>query len=220
MPGVIMENGVRSNHDRDMLSNGIRSGAYAADSPLQSRIPQPNGIKLENGAAQGSKELVKQQPPPIPHIEEGFEMLSKLLTRMSQRTFNDMCAKIEELASMPIGAVPPGGMEDNSVENIAKKTGLLNWAKTYHAEWTKILIITNWTRHSDDVGSLIDLRTYMQGEKEKYDWGFHELSEVKRSLQHAKVPSPDFQTAVEVLSTGKASWMPDVSSCLFGVAPN
>jgi mediator of RNA polymerase II transcription subunit 14 len=165
-------------------------------------------------------ERLKQLPPELFHITEGFEPLSRLLSRLAQVTHNRLSAKIMELASMPIpssavngnGTHYSNGTDDNSADNVRKKVNLLKFAEATHADWTKALVITHWSRVSKDVSKLIDMKVHIENQKALYNAAFFELMEVKRGLINARVPNPDLRTAVEVLSTGKASWMPNVSS--------
>ena len=220
MPGVIMENGIHSNHDRDLLPNGVDganqsddlSGKQSAQS--QSRTPQQNGRPGSEGHASQAlvgqlKETTSNMPPEIAHIDEGFEQLPKLLTRLAQSTHNEVTAKIEEMSQMPLPPPIPG-QDDLSKENLDKKVQWMKFLEKQHESWTKALVITNWSRVSEDIGKLIDLQAHITERRFYYDMAFHEMSELKRGLVHAKVPNPDFKTAVEVLSTGKASWMPDL----------
>jgi mediator of RNA polymerase II transcription subunit 14 len=166
---------------------------------------------------------IQQLPPEILHITEGFESLPELLQRLAQVTHNQLTMKIKELAEMPIPASAVNGNsghlslsgDDNSVANISKKVKILKFAEDTHANWTKALVITQWSRVSEDIGKLVDLKVHLDGQKGHYDWAVHEMSEMKRSLVPARLPNPDLRTAVEVLSTGQASWMPDVSHLLF-----
>jgi mediator of RNA polymerase II transcription subunit 14 len=251
MPGVIMENGSRNgghtNHDRDTITNGANGAGYASEKAVerakdraesqlgQNRLAIANGI---NGAIpqvpsqqqtragelilNDMADRIRQLPPEINHITEGFEPLSRLLTRLAQVTHNRLLAKIQELAAMP---TPPPAVngnsmhhvnnpDDNLVENI-KKVNLLKFAEETHANWTKALVITQWSCVSEDVGKLIDLKVHLDSQRLLYETALYDLSEAKRSLINARVPNPDLRTAVEVLSTGKASWMPDVCSFLF-----
>lgn len=115
----------------------------------------------------------------------------------------------------PVSAVngnsahPP---EDNSADNINKKVRLLSFAQSKHAEWVKALVITEWSRRSEDVSKMIDLKVHIDNQKTLYDFAIQEMSEMKRNLIQARVPNPDLKTALAVLSTGKAAWMPEVRS--------
>ncbi|TVY37517.1 Mediator of RNA polymerase II transcription subunit [Lachnellula subtilissima] len=241
MPGVIMENGSRNgshtNHDRDQRLNGLNGASYAMEKgkgreePLQNVTPVsppiPNGLNTDmaGGRQNGGDGAIPkdieaqldQLPPEILHITQGYLPLSLLLSRLAQKTHNDLARTITDMAQM---ALPPAvangntshGMsnDDNSQENLSKKLRLLNFAQDAHTEWTKALIITNWSRRSEDVSKMIDLKIHLDKQKSHYDFAINELMEVKRSLVHARLPNPDLKTALAVLTTGKASWMPEL----------
>ena len=58
---------------------------------------------------------------------------------------------------------------------------------------------------------MIDLRIHLEAQKKLYTDAIDSMAENKRALHNFRLPNPDFKTALEVLTTGKASWMPDVS---------
>ena len=194
------------------VANGLNGTSYDASS----QVPETT-INIRSADI---AERMQQLPPDIVHITEGFESLSRLLARLAQVTHNRLSAKVLELASMPSppstvngngnGAHFANGADDNSVDSLKKKINLLKFAEDTHASWTKALVITQWSRVHKEVSKLIDLKVHLDSQRTFYDAAVYDLSEVKRSLIHARVPNPDLKTAVEVLSTGKASWMPDV----------
>ena len=221
--GYILEKAVDKTKDRAesqlgqshfSIVNGINGAASQIPTQQQTRADEPVHKDIAH--------RIGQLPAEINHITEGFEPLSRLLTRLAQVTHNRLIAKIQELAAAPgpSGVINGNGMldmsnpDDNSVENIKKKASLLKFAEETHANWTKALVVTQWSRVSEDVGKLIDLKVHLDNQRLLYQAAVHELSEAKRSLVNARVPNPDLRTAVEVLSTGNASWMPDVCKFL------
>ncbi|KAJ4272300.1 mediator complex subunit [Fusarium torreyae] len=155
----------------------------------------------------------------IVHITQGYIPLSKFLTRLAQSTHNALQDQIAALAKMPVPAaamngnstIPNGDVEDGSNENIAKKTSILNFAMREHRKWVKALVITEWSRKADMVSKLIDLRFHLQGQEVLFAGALDVMGHVKRDLTFARMPSPDLKTALQVLSTGEAAWMPDLS---------
>jgi len=247
MPGVIMDegdrNGSHTNHDRDRQPNGINGGGFvekALEKGKQRAEPQqnvtPTSPTIPNGLSSGFRNMAQsevegvgkveippeldrmsQLPPEIAHITEGYVSLSTLLTRLAQKSHNDLSEKILQLAQMPVPASAVNGnsshitaVDDNSPENIAKKQALLDFVQSKHADWTKALVITKWSRQSEDVSKIIDLKIHLDQKKTLYDMAIHEMTEMKRSLGQARLPNPDLKTALQVLSTGKAPWMPEV----------
>ena len=241
MPGLIMEhstqNRLPSNHDRDHQPNGFngdRTSEATQDARKESeqsrRMSSLNGInggpEEELGrqpsissviTSSNAMERLSDLPPEIAHITQGYEPLSRLLTRTAQRTHQRLSSTILELAQMPVpGAAVNGNgahqaaLEDSSVDNVNKKLKLLKFAQNAHAEWTKALVITSWSRRAEEISKAIDLKVHLDNHKFYYQSAFHEMSEAKRSLIHARLPNPDLKTAIAVLTTGKAPWMPDV----------
>jgi hypothetical protein len=56
------------------------------------------------------------------------------------------------------------------------------------------------------------LNHWLRVQKEHYRSAVNWIGELKRLLGPMKVPRPELDTALEALSTGKASWLPDVST--------
>ncbi|KAG9236332.1 mediator complex subunit MED14-domain-containing protein [Amylocarpus encephaloides] len=232
--------GSHTNHDRDQRSNGINGAGYVSEKAtdkgkgraetLQNVTPVsptvPNGI---NGGFMSSssqrdeiEELVPkarmgQLPPEIVHITEGFFPISKLLGRLAQKTHNDLVKTIQDLTQMPMPLSVADGngpqisrADDDSKDNMDKKLRLLKFAQESHTEWTKALVMSEWSRRSEDVSKLIDINNHLYHQICKYGHTIHELSELKRGLVYARLPNPDLKTALHVLTTGTAPWMPDL----------
>ncbi|TVY85477.1 Mediator of RNA polymerase II transcription subunit, partial [Lachnellula suecica] len=231
-------NGSHTNHDRDQRPNGIHGANYASEKGKNRAEPPPNvtphptasnGLngkvteRQQNGEDGTIPQDVKAQidqlqlPPEILHITDGFLPLSSLLSRLAHKTHNDLSKTILDMAQMPLPASATNGNashamanDDNSQENLAKKLKLLNFAQDAHTEWTKALIITNWSRRSEEINKLIDLRLHLYGQKELYRFAIDGLAELKKNLVQARLPNPDLKTALAVLTTGKAPWMPEL----------
>lgn len=152
-----------------------------------------------------------QEDPSLPdevfHITDNFIPLSAILTRLAQVTHNALQDKIIELGQMPLP--PPDG--GSSPDNLAKKLALLNFAHDSHTKWVKALVIADWSRKVSKVRKLIDVGNYLNQKKELYRLAIQNLINNKAQLSFARLPSPDFKTALQILSTGQGSWMPDVS---------
>ncbi|KAH6895200.1 mediator complex subunit MED14-domain-containing protein [Thelonectria olida] len=224
------QNGARTDHDRDSKHHGV-NGAGAAG---QQNVLDKGQAALA-GAGAGNAINGSQQPPSgqdpiettprmndlpdeIVHITQGFVPLSLLLTRLAQTTHNALQDKIAELAKIPLPAsatngnstLPSNIPDDTSNENLRKKATLLNFAQDMHTKWVKALVITEWSRKSEMVSKLIDLKFHIDQQRMLFDAALDNTMNVKRDLTFARMPSPDLKTALQVLSTGKAAWMPDL----------
>jgi hypothetical protein len=243
MPGLVNmeiggQNGVRTDHDRDRMNgttsnDGPLNGADKTKATAAASGPDaitnggqaepgngnPDGQHPQKGGDRSSR--MNDLPDEIVHITQGFVPLSLFLTRLAQTTHNSLQDKVAELAKMPIptGAVnghsssTATAADDYSNENLRKKSALLNFAQDMHAKWVKALVITEWSRKSEMVSKLIDLKFHIDQQRILYDAALDNIVNVKRDLTFARMPSPDLKTALQVLSTGSAPWLPDVSCC-------
>jgi hypothetical protein len=237
------QNGTRTDHDRN--SNGVNgangangtsqraappkdkaSGAATADGATKS-INGDDGSRWQEPSqkaqAEQSQNRMNDLPDEIAHITQGFVPLSLLLTRLAQTAHNALQDKVAELAKMPVPAAAANGSssysssgpDDSSAENLRKKGNLASFAQDWHGKWLKALVITEWSRKSDMVSKLIDLKFHLDQQRIYYDAALEDMVNVKRDLTFARMPSPDLKTALQVLSTGSAPWMPDVSDRFF-----
>ncbi|KAI9171985.1 Mediator of RNA polymerase II transcription subunit 14 [Paramyrothecium foliicola] len=200
----------------DSVVNGGKTG-NGAESTAHSNDNQ-NTVKQESQQAADRSSRMNDLPDEIVHITQGFVPLSLFLTRLAQTTHNSLQDKISELAKMPIPATAANGhsvtsgtaSDDYSNENLRKKANLLNFAQDMHAKWVKALVITEWSRKSEMVSKLIDLKYHVDQQRILYDAALDNIVNVKRDLTFARMPSPDLKTALQILSTGSAPWLPDL----------
>ncbi|KAJ3555103.1 hypothetical protein NPX13_g10430 [Xylaria arbuscula] len=158
-------------------------------------------------------------PDEIQHITQGFVPLSLLLSRLAQQTHNQLGDEIMALAKMPVPSPALNGnatgtdssLDDNSPENLNKKVRLLNFVQERHGEWVKALIIANWSRKAQPVSKLIDLMHHINKTRAIYQGSLDYMINIKRDLTFARIPNPDLRTALHVLSTGQAPWMPELN---------
>lgn len=223
-------NGEPTNHDRSQPANGVNGAA--GDAPIKGpsekgkMAAEGDGLdNRQNGAAatQPSETQADQSsrmndlPDEILHITQGFVPLSLLFTRLTQTSHNSLQDKINELANMQLPVAAVNGIaagsaapDDNSMDNIKKKASLLQFAQDMHARWVKALVIAEWSRKSGKVSKLIDLKFHIDQQRMLYDVALDNMANLKRDLTYARMPPPDLKTALQVLATGQAPWLPDV----------
>lgn len=231
-------NGTRTDHDRDSVMNGVtgasnnldgektagpvkdKQGAAAASDIAHANVTNDEDASRLVESSLQNRNRMNDLPDEIIHITHGFVPLSILLTRLAQTTHNALQDKVAELAKMPVpvsavngnsSSYSSSGPDDTSVENLRKKGNLTNFAQDMHGKWLKALVIAEWSRKSELVSKLIDLKFHIDQQRMLYDGALDNIVNVKRDLTFARMPSPDLKTALQVLSTGTAPWMPDVS---------
>jgi mediator of RNA polymerase II transcription subunit 14 len=181
--------------------------------PLPVQVDQPtvNGV-----SALSRRSSMSDLPPEIVQITEGYEPFGKLIARVVQECSNELNEVVDKLSNI---AVPPpltngvshvNGSGNMSQQNLLKKKTWLEFANSNREQFIKLMVISQWSRNADQVKKLIDLMFWSNGQTECYQRASDGLGELKRSLHSFKSPNPDIKTALEVLSTGKASWMPDL----------
>ncbi|RYO85721.1 hypothetical protein DL762_005080 [Monosporascus cannonballus] len=216
-----LRNGLHTNHDRNgdrdhvQLANGSAGGD---GKPVINGDVAMNQLQQANSAPGASR--MNDLPDEIQHITQGYIPLSVLISRLAQRTHNALQERITALARIHVpGAAPAingnsahaGGLPDDvSPENLTKKTQLLNFIQETHARWVKVLVIAAWSRKVEPVSKLVDLMAHINQQRKLYDDGLDYMINLKRDLTFARLPNPDIKTALQILSTGDAPWMPDL----------
>ncbi|KAG6210536.1 hypothetical protein E4U35_004980 [Claviceps purpurea] len=230
----------RTDHNRDITTNGVnggeivesrRAGAVkggvaagqtgasddtSAGAQESLRRHEPD---INEATAETQRNRMNDLPDEIVHITQGFVPLSLLFTRLAQVSHNALQDKIVELAKMPLpvtgnngvsSSYSSSGPDDTSPESLRKKGALLQFAQEWHGKWLKALVIAEWSRQSHQVSKLIDLKFHIDQQAVTYEAAVENIIHVKRDLAFARVPSPDLKTALQVLGTGSAPWMPDL----------
>ncbi|KAI9834942.1 MAG: hypothetical protein M1819_002665 [Sarea resinae] len=211
-------------------ANALRSDVKGKMSP-NSNQAGPNGlVDARNGMTSQGDDMegvrsnavgsFHELPPEIEHITMGYQPLSKLITRLTQDCFNNLTEVLEAMSDVSLppnsssahGTDQPGvnGHGGASELNVQKKMRLMNFAQTRREQFIKVLVLSQWSRQAADVSKVIDLKVWLDRQRGLYDEAGGWLGEMKRNLEPAKMPNPDLKTALEVLSTGRASWLPDL----------
>lgn len=176
---------------------------------------------MQHKASNAMEKLVGQLPPEIEHVTFGYIPFSSLISRLVQETFSDLTDVINDMSEMTISqpsqSAPhnhvhqqPNGNGDTSQANIQKKLRMLHFASDRRAQFIKILILSRWARQVEAVSKVIDLNFWLNNQIGQYNECCSWMGELKRRLITLKEPNPDIKTALEVLSLGKASWLPDL----------
>ncbi|KAJ5558148.1 Mediator complex subunit Med14 [Penicillium sp. DV-2018c] len=232
MPGVVMENVDHEGSMRRPDLDGSRNGAPNAfeNFDKSGHHLDVNGSSAHvNGALTGiatsnqqiitgdkAGEIVPTTPFELPHITQGFFPFGTLVNRAAQECWNELSELITELAAIHVPAAS-GSLITNgkpavnqSSENVHKKLRILDFAHAKRAEFIKLLVLSQWSRQAADVSRLIDIQGFIRTRHQSYDAALQYVGEVKRDLVRAQVANPDLKTAVEVLSKGRVSSLPDL----------
>jgi len=216
------ENKKRS-HDGKMV-NGITPCRDAASANAQSGASTVNGASMSvSGLSTPTVNQLAQLPPEIRHIaSEFYHPLGKMLVRIAQECYNELSEVVTSMAEMPPDVYPNGntsnGMGGHANVNLAssevnkqKKLKLLKFAQEQRGKFIKLLVLTDWGRRSSvDVCKLVDLFQWTKDQQYSIDSVDFQMLNIKMESNRLRQANPDIRTALEVLSTGKAAWIPDV----------
>lgn len=193
---------------------GVTNGTHANGIPSSL-------TSIQRKTSIGIDKLVGRLPPEIEHVTFGYVPFSSLISRLVQETFNELTEVIEDMSDMPVSQPsqsPPqnygyqqsNGNEDTSQAVVQKKLRMLHFASDRRAQFIKILILSRWARQVEAVSKVIDLNFWLSNQIGQYNECCSWMGELKRRLVPLREPNPDIKTALEVLSLGKASWLPDL----------
>ncbi|KAL4885377.1 mediator complex subunit MED14-domain-containing protein [Aspergillus karnatakaensis] len=202
MPGVVMDRNQQGGRGPDL--HGHQSGI-----PFSEELY--NGLRT-NGVRHVSSELsrikVAGEPPEIEHITQGFFPFSKLVNRSVQQCWNDLADLVNELAEIQLQDTPAPVKQ--SPENVHKKLRALEFTQAKRGDFIKLLVLSQWSRQATDVSKLIDIQNYIRIQHQAYTGALQTMGDMKRDLVRAQVANPDLKTALEVLSKGGVTSMPDL----------
>lgn len=231
-------NGVVPSGSGHHLSNGIPQDAPIQENGVRNSAHLSNGVQMSNGvnlggagntsaqvakAASQALTRITEMPPEIQHITQDFIPLAKLINRSVQQTFNGLTELVNELAdteaeqisqSIQVNGRPiPNGVpaSHQSEKSRHEKKRIVEWADDQRKWFIKLLVLSQWSRSVGDIGKVIDLYAWINSQKFQYEMAAFSMGELRRNLAAAQLPNPDLATALEVLSTGKVSALPDVS---------
>ena len=207
----IIENGTTYTNGDHRSANGIHVNGSSTDALEVLRKPSP-----------AMADTISQLPPEIEHITLGFLPLSTLIARLVQETFNSLTDVINDMSNMQISqashhtlfnnARPQinGNGTGNSQGNVEKKLRMLEFAQNRRAQFIKVLVLSQWSRQAEEVSKVIDTKVWLDGQRRIFEEAAGWMGELKRIMAPVKMPNPDIKTALEALSLGRASWLPDL----------
>ncbi|KAL8692542.1 MAG: hypothetical protein Q9218_002463 [Villophora microphyllina] len=189
------------------LVNGIHEGTPAN---------LMNGVGTSTASSQGNVsegmvQVLGQLPPEIEHITYGYLPMSTMITRLAQETFSELNDVINELSDLKLSQPNGAAAADTAQANNDRKLRLLTFAQERRAQFIKVLVLSQWSRHVDSMGRVIDLKVWLDRQRKVFDDACNWMGELKRILRSERMPNPDLRTALEILSFGKAPWLPDLN---------
>lgn len=222
MPGILVMNqnasdaaaGIKDGDIKKRNSDGKLINGERGDAPSVGAV---NGAGGSSSLLPGiTQEQLAELPPELVQISrESFHNLSTLLLRISQETYNDLTETLQSMADIPLsqqtnGALPNGTTSQVDLEtNRQKKLLLMKFAQDNRAKFIKLLVLTEWGKKaSGNVAQLIDLFSWAREQQAHIDYVDTQIERIKIFSNSAAEKNPDITTALQILSTGEAPWLP------------
>jgi len=213
----------RTNSTKKMDPNALTNGDVGSPQ-LNGPTDRPDINGTTNAAAvQPPQPTIHESAPEIPRRPDVYKPLGELISRVTQECFNELGKTLDKASQIQRVAQPThalvngisghagvNGVGINPRMNQEKKKELLDFANTHREKFIKLMVLTDWSRKVEDVRKMLDLGWWAEHQFCHYDNAKFMLADIHARLQGFKLRNPDIKTALEILSTGKASWMPDV----------
>ena len=204
----------------NLLVNGPTNGSHGA---------MPNGVAASGEAhpsvngesSSGAAPADANNPPALDQSwREGDtnKSLGLLIDRVASQCYFDLD---ETLKAMDVeatdsqnqqanGIVPHAGQSDTSESSLKKKRYFMDWASTQRERFIKTLVLADWSKNEEDISRLLDVKVWQEKQNSAHRDSTRSIANVKNHMIAAKMPNPNIEGAMEVLATGKASWIPDM----------
>ncbi|KAK9494771.1 mediator complex subunit MED14-domain-containing protein [Lipomyces doorenjongii] len=147
--------------------------------------PPPPGAQV---VVKGQLNVADEDFPPVPHISENFIPLSVVVSRLVENTYSELVNILETLPA---------------ANDTTKKRKFLNFLVHTRQQYIKLLVLTQWSRNAKDISKVIDVVSWLSGQKNCFSNVVWALQAVKQDLGSARLRNPDIATALEVFVLGK-----------------
>jgi hypothetical protein len=179
--------------------------------------PTPNGVSPSSpGPAAVAPSTILDLPPELRHIDAGVP-LGTLIERVGQLCYRGIEDLVDSLAKKPvqmangIGGHAVNGSGNKADANQIKKKEIMDFVHLHRSKFIKLSVLVKWSEQAaKQMDQMIDLKAWAHDLDVCYEEAANEIGVFKRNLNNFKLRSPDMETALAVLSTGKVPWMADV----------
>lgn len=220
MPGIrIMNSSAASPQDADTRKRTFE-GKLVNGQRTPSSAPPPTTSNGAVASIAGPPMPVNTMSGPPPKLEhqspELYRPLSLLVERTAQETFNDLNTLLNQMSDLKVPHPPNGAMangisggQTDAELNRQKKLLVMNFAQTNRAKFIKLLVLKGWgDKYANDMTKLIDIWNWLMKENIATSSADERMDTIKNWTRDLGQKNPDIRTALEVLSTGKADWIP------------
>lgn len=197
-------------------SNG--SGNHASKASLPNGAPVQPPATTNGQADPGDAAASLPTPPPLDgswRETDSNKSLGLLVDRLAQQCFGDLTETLTKMAEIPAPpAGQPNGVVPHAVDtndgSLNRKRALMDFAHNQRDRFTKTLVLSDWARRGDDMARLIDLKVWQSRQADYQRHAINFFYSLRQDMRNAKMPNPNIEGALELLSSGKAGKFPDL----------
>ncbi|KAL9095528.1 MAG: hypothetical protein Q9165_002399 [Trypethelium subeluteriae] len=221
--GKPLTNGVKAAPQFDGVSEMMETGSAPQMALTNGSSSQVAGqVTIPDSLVESWNQL----PPELQHFEESYLPLSTLIERVAQQCYNGLEDVIQQMAEKPkdeaqqSGAPIVNGIGHHngtnagsqlSKEDLRKRTLLMTFARDQRDKLIKLMVLTQWSRQIGDITKLIDIFNWLLSQMRTHEEAARWTGQIRLNMLGEKQSNPDIRTALEVLTSGKASWMPELN---------
>jgi mediator of RNA polymerase II transcription subunit 14 len=203
---------------KSAIETGVGLGGPVNGNGIMTNGQAPKQMKSASSEPTMKQSSFLDLPPEILEITDGYVSLGTLTSRVTQQAWIELSELVEKVASMPSNSDRPltngyangdFGSSASGDNNVTRKLLWLNWANTTREKMIKLMVLARWSRKVDQIKRMIDLMFWVNERDQAMETAAEGLGQLKLSLHEFKMRNPDIKTSLEILSTGKALWIPD-----------
>ncbi|KAK5172980.1 mediator complex subunit [Saxophila tyrrhenica] len=193
--------------------NGVLTNGASSEQTHTTGNGEPSNMAVATSSAEG--------PPPLDQSwrsREQNKSLGLLMNRVAQQCYFDLNKTLDDMSAIPTApsqpqlpnGVGPHTGPDTSEPSVKKKRMIMDFANDQRDRFIKTLVLSDWSRNEEEKARMIDVKVWLDKQTALYRQAEDAVARAKMNMQQAKVPNPNIEGAMEVLATGKASWVPDL----------
>lgn len=145
--------------------------------------------------------LAKPLPPELQASTTFDFSLKVLYERIIQDCFGNMHQNVGGLQQVPAARGPEGSKL--APEHYERRKSWMLFARYHREVFVKALVLTRWVQSGRDWSQLYALDEHLLQKLDNYNDAIWDFSDMRDRLTRIKIPSPDIETAVNILAQGE-----------------
>ncbi|KAK3720644.1 mediator complex subunit [Vermiconidia calcicola] len=196
------------------VQNGVNGG-------LPNGIPATSDVPASTNGESSDMAVTYPGPDNPPPLDQSWregdnnKSLGLLMERVAQQCYFELNGCLTSMSQIPLesqqqqtnGVVSHTG-QDTSEASMKKKRLLMEFANTQRDRFIKTLVLADWCRNEEEKARLVDVKVWQDKQRGAYAQAAQAIANTKLNMIGVKTPNPNIEGAMEVLATGKASWVP------------